>query len=159
MRIPAPAASGRKRNAGLGGQLRVGGPMLPTSAFSLIEVVIAMGLFFIAIFAILDSTSQSVSAARLLQTSHVDATSLAAAMSLTNRLEEGSLPSDIVAEFEKQYPGYACNGSIMEIGSNGLFQVDFEIYGLKGRKVVSSTMSIWLYRPNSGGSLRSRLGR
>ena len=129
------------------------------TAFSLIEVMIAMVLFFIAIFAILDLTAQSTSAARHLQSSHVDATSLATSLSLTNRLEEGPLPPDTMAEFEEQHPGYSCNGNIFEVSSNGLFQIDLEIYGVKGKKVVASTMSFLLYRPDSARSFRNKLGR
>ncbi len=138
-----------------------GGPMCPSpqAAFTLLEVLIAMALFFIAIFAILDLTTQSISAARLLQTSHVDATSLAATLSLTNRLEEGPIPREVAEEFEEQNPGYSCNGNIFEVSSNGLYQVDFEVYGIKGKKVVATTMSIWLYRPDSASSLRSKIRR
>jgi Tfp pilus assembly protein PilV len=129
-------------------------------AFSLLEVLIAMTLFFVAIFSILNLTSQNIAAARHLQNAVVDAGSLATALSLTNRLEEGGLPQEIAAEFEKLHPGYTCNGSIFEVSSNGLFQVDLEIYGLKGKKVVASGMSILLYRPESssaaGASLRNR---
>ena len=130
--------------------------LFPVSAFTLIEVLIAMALFFVAIFAILDLTSQSISAARYLQSTHVDLTSLASALSLTNRLEEGGLPPQITGQFEDQYPGYTCNGNIFEVSSNGLFQVDLEIYGVKGKKVVASSTSILLYRPDSAYSSRNR---
>ena len=136
-----------------------GRPPAAEDAFSLLEVMIAMALFFIAIFAILSLTSQSLSAARHLQTSHVDVGGLAAMLSLTNRLEEGSLPREFVAQFEDLNPGYSCDGNIAEVSSNGLFQVDFEIVGLKGKKVVGSTMSILLFRPESASSFRSRLRR
>jgi hypothetical protein len=119
-------------------------------AFSLLEVMIAMALFFMAVFAILELTSQSLASARRLQTSNIDVSGLAAAMSLTNRLEEGGLPQQVTAEFEQQHPGYSCSGSVTEVSTNGLFQVDFEIYGVKGKRVVASSMSILLYRPGSG---------
>ena len=128
-------------------------------AFSLLEVLIAMTLFFVAVFAILNLTTQSISAARTLQTAVVDAGSLATGLSLTNRLEEGGLPPEIVQEFEKLHPGYTCNAEIFEVSSNGLFQVDLEIYGLKGKKVVASGMSILLYRPESASSFGSRMRR
>ena len=159
MRIQAPEGFPWKRRTGPRGESCFDQIFLPISAFTLIEVLIAMALFFVAVFAILDLTSQSIASARLLQSSHVDATSLAAAMSLTNRLEEGQLPSEVMAQFQEQYPGYTCNGNIVEIGSNGLFQVDFEIYGVKGKKVVASTMSIWLFRPDSGSAFRNKVRR
>lgn len=121
--------------------------------------MIAMALFFMAIFAILDLTSQSLAAARSLRGSNLDITSLAAGLLLTNRVEEGSLPSEITAEFEELNPGYTCNGNISEVSSNGLFQVDFEIYGVKGKKVVASTTSILLFRPESAKSSASKTRR
>lgn len=131
----------------------------PASAFTLLEVMVAMAIFFIAIFAILDLTSQNVAAARHLQTMQLDATGLASAMALTNRLEEGEIPQDIIAQFQEQYPGFTCTGSITEVSSNGLFQVDFEVAGVKDKKVVGSGMSILLFRPESAGSFRNRIGR
>jgi hypothetical protein len=118
--------------------------------------MIAMALFFMAIFAILDLTSQSLAAARSLQRTNIDIASLATGLLLTNRVYEGSLPSEIMAEFEELNPGYTCNGNIFEVSSNGLFQVDFEIYGVKGKKVTASTMSILLYRPESAASRGGR---
>ena len=126
-------------------------------AFSLLEVMIAMALFFTAIFAILSLTSQSLGAARHLQLSHVDIGGLAGMISLTNRVEEGALPQEIVAQFEEFNPGYTCTGEIMEVSSNGLFRVDFEVVGLHGKKVVGSTMSILMFRPESSASSRNRL--
>jgi hypothetical protein len=129
----------------------------PERAFSLLEVMIAMALFFMAVFAILSLTSQSLSAARHLQISHVDIGGLAGMISLTNRVEEGPLPQEIIAQFEQLNPGYSCVGNILEASSNGLFRVDFEVVGLKGQKVVGSTLSILLFRPESAGSARGRL--
>jgi Tfp pilus assembly protein PilV len=121
----------------------------PSHAFSLLEVMIAMALFFMAVFAILDLTSQSLAAARGLQRTNLDVGSLATGLLLTNRVEEGSLPPQITSEFEELNPGYTCTGNISEVSSNGLFQVDFEIYGIKGKKVAATTMSILLFRPES----------
>ncbi|MBI4327717.1 MAG: hypothetical protein HY674_20995 [Chloroflexi bacterium] len=121
--------------------------------------MIALGIFFMAIFAILDLTSRNLRAARSLQPLSVDASSLAGELSLTNRLEEGPLPSDLITQFEDLYPGYTCHGEIREVFTNGLFQVDFEVVGVKERTVVASTMSILLYRPASGGLMRPGGGR
>lgn len=129
------------------------------SAFTLLEVMIAMAIFFIAIFSILDLTSQNVAAARRLQTMQLDPSGLASAISLTNRLEEGDIPQDIIAQFQEQHPGYTCTGNITEVSSNGLFQIDFEIGGVKDKKVVGSGLSILLFRPDSASSLRNKIRR
>ncbi len=160
--------SSRARRKNLSGAWRQSnGTVLPSrwficisdSAFSLLEVMIALGIFFIAIFAILDLTSRNLRAARSLQPLNVDASSLAGELSLTNRLEEGPLPSDLISQFEDLYPGYTCHGEIYEVFTNGLFQVDFEVVGVKERTVVASTMSILLYRPASSGLMRPGGGR
>lgn len=128
-------------------------------AFTLLEVMVAVAVFFVAIFAILDLTTQNLATARQLQTAHLDATSVASAIAMTNILEEGPLPSDIIAQFEEQYPGYTCGGEIFEVSSNGLFQVDLKIGGLKNRKVVMTDLSILLFRPDSSRSFRNKIGR
>jgi Tfp pilus assembly protein PilV len=146
MKMPSTVDSGRQAKTG-------------ARAFSLLEVMIAMAIFFVAIVSILDLVSQGLSSARRLQFSHVDASTVAAALSLTNRLEEGGLPSDIVAQFEELNPGFSCAGNIFEVSSNGLFQVDLEVRGVRDKKVVGSTMSIMLYRAGSARSVGGRLGR
>lgn len=125
-----------------------------SEAFTLLEVMIAFAVFFIAMFAILDLTSQSLSSARQLQNVDIDISSLAATLSLTNSLEEGPLPTDVVDLFEDLHPGYSCNGDIFEVGSNGLFQVNFQVHGRRGKKPVASSMSILLFRPGSASSFR-----
>lgn len=111
-------------------------------AFTLLEVMIAVALFFMAAFSVLALVSQNLRAARSLQTSHVTAAMLAADLSLTNRLEEG-LDS---GEFGELYPGYSWERAITEAHSNGLFSVDFAVIK-DGR--IDSTMTILLFRPNS----------
>jgi hypothetical protein len=111
-------------------------------AFTLLEVMIAVALFFMAAFSILALVSQNLRAARSLQTSHVTAAMLAADLSLTNRLEEGVESG----EFGELYPGYSWVRAITEASSNGLFNVDFVVIK-DGRE--DSKMSILLFRPNS----------
>ncbi len=125
-------------------------------AFTLLEVMIAVGIFFVAIFAILNLTNQSLHAARSLEPVHVDATALAAQLSLTNRLEEGPIPPEMVAQFEKLYPAYRCEGTVSEVRTNGFFQVDFTIYSVSQTRVVSSQSSVLLYRPLSANASQRR---
>ena len=94
------------------------------NAFSLLEVMIAMGIFFVAIFGILDLTSQNLVAARRLQRHDPDITTLAAQLSLTNRLEEGFDSGD----FGDMYPDCLWSRTITEVSSNGLFRVDFTLH-------------------------------
>ena len=121
-------------------------------AFSLLEVMIAVFIFFMAVFSILELVSQNLRAARLLQSDGPNAGILAAELSMTNKLEEGTENGD----FGDLYPKYSWSRDIFEASSNGLFQVDFVVFK---QSEIDSTMSIILFRPESGartggGSLR-----
>ncbi|HVY69185.1 MAG TPA: hypothetical protein VHH73_04620 [Verrucomicrobiae bacterium] len=121
-----------------------------TRAFTLFEVMIAIGIFFIAIFAILKLTSQSLQQARSLQRQQVDIGSLAAESSLTNRLEEGVESGS----FGDQYGNYSWTKVTTEIASNGLFQVDFTVNWYIDKKPLQTHLSTWLYRPDSISKFR-----
>jgi hypothetical protein len=119
-------------------------------AFTLLEVMIAVSIFFMATFAILALTSRTLAQARGLAPMQVDAASVAAELSLTNKLEEGSIPAEIIQHFEHMYPNYTCGGTIVEVGTNGLFAVDLEVGGLSaGKHVIRSSTRIYLWRPLS----------
>ncbi len=116
-----------------------------TRGFTLIEVMIALAIFFMAVFAILDATSQALRAARSLQRNAPDVGSLAADLMLTNRLEEGVVEGD----FGELYPGYAWTREIYEVATNGLFRVDFTIYGQPDGRHYEAKTSLLLWRPQS----------
>lgn len=126
-------------------------------AFSLLEVMIAMGIFFVAIFGILALVSQNLVAARRLQRNEPDITVLAAQLSLTNRLEEGFDSGD----FGDMYPNCLWSRTITEVSSNGLFRVDFTLHQATGNRQSALTerhLTLLLYRPGSGGGVGYRLG-
>lgn len=124
-------------------------------AFTLLEVMIAMSLFFMAIFAILALTSRSLAQARALQPVQIDGNSVAAELSMTNRLEEGPIPPEIIQHFEHMYPGYTCGGTITEEATNGLFRVDLDVGGVTaGKHIIRSQTRVYLFRPMSPPSKR-----
>jgi Tfp pilus assembly protein PilV len=130
-------------------------------AFSLLEVMIAIGLFFMAVFAILGLVSISLQNAQHLKRPIVDAGELAGELSLTNQLIEGMASGDLSEFLGKQYQGYTWTYAVQEVQSNKLFQVDFIVQDGNsfGRPVVSK-MSILLFRPLSpAGSLDGGMGR
>ncbi|HKS36998.1 MAG TPA: prepilin-type N-terminal cleavage/methylation domain-containing protein [Verrucomicrobiae bacterium] len=127
-----------------------GRPMPETcqaTAFTLLEVMIALAIFFMAVFTILDSTSQSLRAARLLQQKEAmpDARFLLADLWPTNKLEEGILEGD----FGDLYPDFIWTRETTLIGTNGLFRVDFTIQGVVGRRPLESKVSVQLWAPDS----------
>ena len=119
----------------------------PVSAFTLLEVMIAMGIFFMCIFVILELVSTNLRHVQRLQKPSVDIGSLASELSLTNKLEEGGDSGN----FGSLYPGVSWSREIKIVGTNGLFQVDFTVLDSSGggRQPVQSTLSIFLYRPES----------
>lgn len=119
-------------------------------AFSLLEVMIALAIFFMCVFAILGLVSRSIAQARHLRPMQIDATSALANLSITNRLEEGPLPEEVIKNFEALYPGYTIGGDIYEVRTNGLFRIDFYVGGLTSTKSgAASSSSVLLFRPMS----------
>ena len=129
----------------------------PANAFTLLEVAIASAVLAVGLFAILTLCITNLRTARALGRVHVDASSVAALLSITNRLEEGVDSGD----FGDVNPGYTWTRRITEFDfgngavSNGLFLVEIEVSGGTGPNPDRSSMQFLLYRPDS----TRRLGR
>jgi len=123
-------------------------------AFSLLEVMIAIGILFMATFAILGLISGSLANARRLQRPMVDASALLSQLSLTNKLVEGTYSGNLGDALGKAYADYRWTGEIAEVSSNKLFQADFIIQPANGGNEVVSHITTLFYRPQSiAGSL------
>jgi Tfp pilus assembly protein PilV len=119
---------------------------LPAGAFTLLEIVVAMAIFFMAYFSIMELLNTNLRAARSLNVTPVDFTQVVYDMLATNRLEEISESGD----FGDMYPGWSWTREAYEVSTNGFFQIDLEVYhpgSFGGRD--STAMSLWLYRPES----------
>ena len=117
------------------------------TGFSLVEVMIAAGLFFMATFAILLLVSATLRNARALQRGDVDAGMAASQVSQllkTNRLIEISGSGD----FGEAYPDYSFEFTSSEYRSNGLLRVQIVV---KRRGSISpvDTATIWVYDPDA----------
>jgi hypothetical protein len=117
---------------------------LPTTAFTLMEVMIACSLFFLATFAILGLVSQCLRNARALQRIEVNAGMVASQLYKTNQLTEGRDSGD----FGKLYRDYSWETETEQIGTNGLWQVDI-IVKRRGLAQASDSMTVWMFSPNS----------
>ena len=106
--------------------------------------MIAGGMFFMAIFAILALVSGILRNARSLRRMDLDAGMVAAQVSNTNRLTEGGQSGD----WGKVYQGCSWEAESYEVGSNGLWQVDI-VVRRRGVAQPIDQMSIFLYRPDS----------
>jgi Tfp pilus assembly protein PilV len=116
------------------------------AAFTLMEVMIAVGIFFMAMFTVLGVLSACLHAASILRSSGPTAGMVAAQLSsLTNKLEEGS-DSGTFGDIPI-YEGYRWVSQTTEAATNGLFQVDIEVINPSGRP--DSVLTILLYRPDS----------
>ena len=123
--------------------------------------MVAIGLFFMAVFAVLGLVSISLQNARHLKRPIVDAGVVAGELSLTNQLTEGMASGDLSEFLGKPYQGYTWTYAVQEVQSNKLFQVDFIVQdgNAYGRPVVSK-ISTLLFRPLSpAGSLDGGMGR
>jgi len=121
-----------------------------TRAFSLLEVMIASGIFFMASFAILSLVSQSLRGARALQKPPVDAGMAASVFASTNRFSEGTFEGEFD---DAPLRDYSYVSDVYEVGTNGLLAADIvlEKRGLKG---PFDKVSMIIFDPN----YRSRPG-
>jgi Tfp pilus assembly protein PilV len=113
-------------------------------AFSLLEVMIAIAIFFMSTFVILSLISSALANARRLQRPMVDAAMIASELSLTNQLVEQRQSGD----FGEAYPGYNWTADITEEQTNKLFRVDYVVQR-NDDKAVMQKMSVLFFRPLS----------
>jgi Tfp pilus assembly protein PilV len=121
------------------------------TAFTLMEVMIAVAIFFMAMFTILGVLSASLHAASILRNSGPTPGMIAAQISLTNKLEEGSDSGDFDDLPVYHDAGYRWVSQTTEVATNGLFQVEFEVINGSGRP--DSTLTVLFYRPDSQGHM------
>jgi len=131
-------------------------------AFSLIEVMVALAIFFIAVFAILGLISQLLRNARAFQSKKgVDAGMVHAYWSsITNRVSEGLVSGEFndLAEFQDQYRDYSWEKDTLFYASNGLWQVDYRVINKRSGRVESS-VSTFFYDPNTQSGILGGMPR
>jgi len=115
-----------------------------SSAFTLLEVMIASGVFFLAMFAILALVSNLLRNAQYLRHVEVDAGIVAAQLYKTNKLVEGIESGD----FGDAYRGYSWKTDAREAYTNGLWQVDI-LVTKQGQSEPVDKMSVWVFSPES----------
>ena len=120
-------------------------------AFTLMEVMIACGIFFMATFTILALVSTTLRNARALQRGEVDlgmAASQVYQLLKTNRMVEVSGSGD----FGEAYPDYTFEFSSQQYQSNGLLQVDI-VVNRRGLRNPYESGTIWVYAPDAKSGL------
>jgi len=122
--------------------------------FSLLEVMIAIGIFFMCVFSILSLVSSSLDNARRLQRPLIDAGAVASMLSTTNQLNEDTYTVNLGDLLGDAYNGYVCTYDVQEVGSNKLFQVGYVVRSTTGNHEILVTMTNLFYSPQSpAGSL------
>ena len=130
-------------------------------AFTLLEVMIAIAIFFVAAFAILGLISTSQNNVRRLQRPSVDASPVLARYAATNSLVEGTYQGSLGDPelLGKDYRDYNYLVNIVEVRSNHLFSVECAITEANGKRQIISDLTTVLYRPLSPpGSLDGGIG-
>ncbi|HYG24704.1 MAG TPA: hypothetical protein VEH04_18170 [Verrucomicrobiae bacterium] len=118
-----------------------------TRAFTLLEVMIASGILFVCLFAVLGLLANTLRNARALQKVRADASMLAAQLSLTNKLTEGVDSGDF-RDLGDNYRDLNWRTETFLAETNGLFAVDLSVFRRSGN-TPESRMTILLYRPES----------
>jgi Tfp pilus assembly protein PilV len=122
-------------------------------AFTLIEVMIAAGMFFLAVFAILGLVSQTLGNARRLQRPQVDASAVLAQYASTNKFVEGTYAGNLSDLLGAAYRDYSWTAEVTEVATNRLFSVECVVQAAGKREIVSDLTAVF-YRPQSDpGSL------
>ena len=127
-------------------------------AFTLLEVMIAVMILFMCLFAVLALLSNSLASARKLQQHRaLDMGSVAgqiyAQLINTNQVNEGPIDIDL----KDTFPDFKCDTPLLtQVGSNGLCTVDFDVRR-NGRVELQSQFLIYLPNLKQGmsQSLRS----
>lgn len=118
-------------------------------AFTLIEVMVAIGVFCLGVFAILGLIASVMRNARILDKPMVDASAVFNEIAQTNELVEISGSGELSDLLGKNYKGFTYVYSINEAQSNKLFQVDVALCNDIPGKPVVSKMTMLLFRPLS----------
>lgn len=124
-------------------------------AFTLIEVMVALALFFMCTFAILGLTSQLLKNARIFQTKKSPGVSMVHGWytSKTNRVTEGEVNiefSDISPDIGELYRDYyaVISATPNEEMTNGLWNVTYTVFNRKTHQ-VDSTVNTFYWDPAS----------
>lgn len=126
---------------------------VPRRAFTLLEVIIAMAIFFVAMFSVLQLMSRGLGMARALQQDLPSPGMIAAELSqmaATNRLDDGgSYSGDFEFLAPDIYPDFKWSAQTYQFASNGLFKADIVVVGTRNGQPIERSMSVYLFSPRS----------
>jgi hypothetical protein len=117
-------------------------------AFSLLEVMIAIAIFFLAAFAILSLVSSSLGNARRLQRPLVDAGPVLAIYTTNNIFIEDTYSGQMSDILGDAYRDYTYTADVREVGTNHLYSVR-AVVQVRGSREIISDLTTLLRGPNS----------
>jgi hypothetical protein len=120
--------------------------------FTLLEVMIAVGILFMCLFAVLALLSNSLTSARKLQQRRtIDAGTVAGLIYVqllnTNQVSEGRVNIDL----EEMYPGFKCDVDLEEAATNGLCDIEYRVTDPKRQYDLHSHFLMYLPNLKKGG--------
>ena len=122
-------------------------------AFTLLEVIIAMAIFFVAMFSVLQLMSRGLGMARALQQDLPSPAMIAAdlaQLAATNRIDDGgSYSGDFEFLAPDIYPDFKWAAQTYQFASNGLFKADIVVMGSRNGQPVERSLSVFLFSPRS----------
>ena len=127
--------------------MRIAPRLRQSSAFTLLEVMIAIFLFFTTAFAILTLTTQTLRGARLLKQHGPSVGKLVGDIMLTNKVEFGSLDGDFRDDGFRDYTWRMDINPYEHQGVTNMVQVDIFVFR-NGN--LDDTVSFLKYDPTSG---------
>jgi hypothetical protein len=118
--------------------------------FSLLEVMVACAIFFMAAFAILGVVTQGLGAARSMQVKEPDIgmAIVTSGICLSNALQSGSYSGDFEELFPEMYKGFSWQVEVKLVGSNGLFRADVGLFKEAGKRGVAEVHTSILLHAN-----------
>lgn len=124
-----------------------------SAAFTLMEVIIAMAIFFVAMFSVMRLMSQGLSMAASLKQDTPSPGMIAAELTqlaATNRIDDGgSYSGDFEFLAPDIYKNYHWVAQTYQYASNGLFKADIAVVGKRNGQPYQRSLSILLYSPRS----------
>jgi len=125
-------------------------PRRGRGAFTLLEVLLALTIFFMVAFAILELTTQSLAMARAIQIKEPNAGLVATMVLQAEELTEGAESGTFDDLVPGLYPDWEWSTDTLEVGSNGLWRVDITVHrDARGKGPATVTMPILIYDPLS----------
>lgn len=118
------------------------------TAFTLLEVMIAVMVLATATFVILEVVSQSLQNARRLQRPMIDVGPVDAQLCMTNQFLEGTTSGELSDLLGDSYKGYNYTVDIVEEQTNKLFHADVVIQRDDDKSVISQERLLY-YNPQS----------